>query len=152
MSFQGCGDPQSLKTLAGPGGLGFAPGVFCCPGCGEAAESSLFPLCFHFAEVQAVLLTDILVFLQEKDQKYVFASLVSDTAMIRPGVLRRGGLDGYGLEALAGWRACERVRPITALPLLLSKCLILHCTKATLQCCVVCSGRLSAPCRTRSPQ
>lgn len=29
------------------------------------------------AEVQAVLLTDILVFLQEKDQKYVFASLVS---------------------------------------------------------------------------
>jgi hypothetical protein len=34
-----------------------------------------FPL--YFAEVQAVLLTDILVFLQEKDQKYVFASLVS---------------------------------------------------------------------------
>lgn len=32
---------------------------------------------FYFAEVQAVLLTDILVFLQEKDQKYVFASLVS---------------------------------------------------------------------------
>lgn len=31
----------------------------------------------HSAEVQAVLLTDILIFLQEKDQKYVFASLVS---------------------------------------------------------------------------
>lgn len=29
-----------------------------------------------FAEVQAVLLSDMLVFLQEKDQKYVFASLV----------------------------------------------------------------------------
>lgn len=28
------------------------------------------------AEVQAVLLSDMLVFLQEKDQKYVFASLV----------------------------------------------------------------------------
>jgi hypothetical protein len=32
---------------------------------------------FPFTEVQAVLLTDILVFLQEKDQKYIFASLVS---------------------------------------------------------------------------
>lgn len=31
---------------------------------------------FSFAEVQAVLLSDMLVFLQEKDQKYVFASLV----------------------------------------------------------------------------
>lgn len=31
---------------------------------------------FSFAEVQAVLLSDMLVFLQEKDQKYIFASLV----------------------------------------------------------------------------
>lgn len=31
---------------------------------------------FSFAEVQAVLLSDMLIFLQEKDQKYVFASLV----------------------------------------------------------------------------
>lgn len=38
--------------------------------------------CCHFlslgvADVRALLLSDVLVFLQEKDQKYVFASLVS---------------------------------------------------------------------------
>lgn len=38
--------------------------------------------CYLFlgaADVHAMLLSDVLVFLQEKDQKYVFASLVSST-------------------------------------------------------------------------
>lgn len=43
---------------------------------------SLLPSLPHFAEVQAVLLTDILVFLQEKDQKYIFASLDQKSTVI----------------------------------------------------------------------
>lgn len=42
----------------------------------------VYVTCTHVAvcvaEVQAMLLSDVLVFLQEKDTKYVFASLVSD--------------------------------------------------------------------------
>lgn len=38
---------------------------------------------FAPTEVQAVLLSDILVFLQDKDQKYIFASLVSWALCVR---------------------------------------------------------------------
>lgn len=46
----------------------------------ECLQSSLRQHLFvGVADVQAMLLSDMLVFLQEKDQKYVFASLVSST-------------------------------------------------------------------------
>lgn len=41
-------------------------------------------LCFNpVTDVQALLLSDVLIFLQEKDQKYVFASLVCLTQITR---------------------------------------------------------------------
>lgn len=36
-----------------------------------------FPFFLFVVDVQVLLMTDILVFLQEKDQRYIFASLVS---------------------------------------------------------------------------
>lgn len=36
-------------------------------------------LSFCLVDVQVLLMTDIVVFLQEKDQRYVFASLVSQS-------------------------------------------------------------------------
>lgn len=39
---------------------------------------------FSSPDVQALLLSDVLVFLQEKDQKYVFASLVCSHTLVLP--------------------------------------------------------------------
>lgn len=39
-------------------------------------ESLLFCSVFFFVEINAVLLTDVLILLQEKDQKYVFSTVM----------------------------------------------------------------------------
>ena len=56
----------------------------CVSVCVCAHARGLVWLCSLCADVHAMLLTDVLVFLQEKDQKYVFASLVSWEARTGP--------------------------------------------------------------------
>lgn len=91
---------ETLRLLqdhhgSGPGVQDPSPGAEASPehSCGPATPWDV-SFCAFSVDVLAVLLTDVLLLLQEKDQKYVFASVVGVLSLQTRGPARLRDLRG----------------------------------------------------------